>query len=154
MPKEIPKSSIRLKHRDQTASTRNLNDALWDVNALAHAGLNAIKYPDKPPYNYFFLPDEGDYVKGALERLVKFTEDPGSLQSVVNIDCNNPSLCGQNPDSDQWDSTRYIGTTHSTWTVTLRPYTLNVLERNMPSCTTSSGVPSLGWAMVKQLVQM
>ncbi|KAL8804750.1 MAG: hypothetical protein Q9200_005687 [Gallowayella weberi] len=134
--------------------TRNLNDAYFDVKALAQAGLNALKYPDKPPYNYFFKPENADYVHGALERLLKFTQD-GSSTSLIDIDCNNRGLCDQNPKSDQWGSTKWTGTVvHSTWTVTLCPYTLNVLERNEPSCTTSPGVPSLGWAMVKQLVQM
>ncbi|KAL8685868.1 MAG: hypothetical protein Q9224_005637, partial [Gallowayella concinna] len=140
---------------NEANQTLKLNDAHFDVNALARAGLNALKYPDKPPYNYFFKPENAEYVQGALERLLKYTEDPGSLDSLVDIDCNNGDLCDQNPKSDQWGSTSWTGNVEeSTWTVTLCPYTLNTLERNQPSCTTSPGVPSLAWVMVKQLVEM
>ncbi|KAL8689694.1 MAG: hypothetical protein Q9218_004690 [Villophora microphyllina] len=126
--------------------SQQLGFAWWDANALAHAGLAALNSADdKTLYNYFFKPTEVDYVRTTLENLVKLTEDPGSL----TVRCDYDRICGNTP--DQWGGVYWIA---KKWIVSVCEYGLDALERNEKPCTTSPGVPSLGWVMIKYLVQM
>ena len=141
----------------------NLNDSLTDFQAMARAGLEAASYPNQPPYNYFFNYQTVDFVKHVMTRALHFAQDPQDHIGSLNIDCNNSALCGtgQNPQSTRLGATRqfFLNNTrelgHSSWVVSLCPAAEEQLKPNAPPCkSTTPGVPSLGWVMAKQLVQL
>ncbi|KAI4185058.1 MAG: hypothetical protein L6R41_004355 [Letrouitia leprolyta] len=140
--------------------TQNLSDAWNSVQALTAAGLNALKSPTQPPYNYFFRPEDMDYVTHTLQNLQKLSQDPNAFlakgddarSKYLELTCSDDTLCMRD---DQWGAAIYTGgATVNSWTVTLCDYGLNSLERNRPPCTNGVGVPSLGWLIIKYLVQM
>ncbi|KAI4192863.1 MAG: hypothetical protein LQ350_008546 [Teloschistes chrysophthalmus] len=130
-------------HLDQS---QQLGYAWWDVNAIAHAGLAALNtHDDKRLYNYFFKPENEDYVRTTLENLIRLSENPHDL----TLRCDMDGICRDTP--DQWGGSYWLG---KSWYISLCDYGLDTLERNEAPCTTSPGVPSLGWVMVKYMVQL
>ncbi|KAL8777585.1 MAG: hypothetical protein Q9213_007793 [Squamulea squamosa] len=145
-------------HLDRCDPTNSLNASLEDVNLMVKAGLEAVGHLDQPPFNYFFIPQAAEFIQHALTNLHRFTESPQDHIGWVDIDCNNPVLCnhGSDGNSTQLGATKrleYIPG-HTAWVVSICPTAFARLKKSPPPCTTSPGVPSLGWVMAKQLAQM
>ncbi|KAI4118357.1 MAG: hypothetical protein LQ345_001578 [Seirophora villosa] len=137
------------------SQTQKFNDALHDIKYLAGAGMAALEHPDQPPYNYFFRPQDIDKVKSTIQSLIKVAEDPNSIgDSYVQLLCNDDTKCSPKG-LNLWGRVTQTGfSSKLVFDVTLCQRSFDQLARNPLPCTTSPGLPSLGWVMVKYLIQM
>ena len=151
-------------HGIQIDQTVKLLDAMKDTQDLVNAGISALEHPEDQPYKYFFRPEDAVGVNKTLHNLLDFLQHPENLKGTVGVEinCDDDEYCeGSDP---PWGATKSLTTASTTdrptWGVTLCNRTLDDLERNPRPCVSSTiprmepGFPSLGWAMVRQLVQM
>ncbi|KAL8903948.1 MAG: hypothetical protein Q9207_003595 [Kuettlingeria erythrocarpa] len=144
-----------------------LNASLEDVELMAKAGLEAVRYLDRPPFNYFFGHEVALYVRHVITNLVRLLEDPQDHIGQLDFDCSNPVACddigggGANATNGSMPLAavkRLDPPTlprHTSWIISMCPLAQTNLARSPPACTgTTPGVPSLGWAMAKALVQL
>ncbi|KAI4176206.1 MAG: hypothetical protein LQ346_007933 [Caloplaca aetnensis] len=143
-----------------------LNASLEDVELMAKAGLVAARHLDQPPFSYFFGYDIAPYVRHVVTNLLRFLENPRDHIGQLDFDCSNPVACdgGRANATNGSMSMQQLAAVkrldpptlprHTSWIVSMCPFAQANLARSPPACTTNPGVPSLGWAMAKALVQL
>ncbi|KAL8917328.1 MAG: hypothetical protein Q9208_007998 [Pyrenodesmia sp. 3 TL-2023] len=149
---------------DRCQSPDVLNTTFVEVETMVRAGLKAVTFLDQPPFNYFFDNRIAPFVEHVLINLLRFLETPQDVIGMVDIDCSNPVACDRGSNATeaseamQLVAIKHLNITenplHTSWIVSLCPFAQAELAPSPPACTATPGVPSLGWAMAKALVQM
>ncbi len=141
-----------------------LNASLEDVELMARAGLEASRSLDQPPFNYFFGNEVALYVRHVIRNLLRFLENPDDHIGQLDFDCSNTVVCDAVAGANATNGSMPLAAVkrldpptlprHTSWVVSMCPFAQANLARSPPACTGTPGVPSLGWAMAKALVQL